>query len=179
MTSNQNQKNKEKLYIRLLSAHYVRIKSFIFTLLPNESDADDVMQETSITLWDKFDGFEPGTDFVAWAVTIAKFKVLEFRRANMHKMLILDDRVLELLEQENQTLFDKSDEKTQALLHCVQKLSSHDQAFLKLRYSQNLTLQKLAKRLGSSVTSTYRHSARVHGLLLECMRRILKFGVAQ
>lgn len=74
---NKNLKVKENQYIRLLSAHYVRIKSFIFTMLPNESDADDVMQETSITLWKKFNDFQSGTDFVAWPVTIAKYKALE------------------------------------------------------------------------------------------------------
>ncbi len=167
---------KEKQYIGLLAAHYVRIKSFIFSMLPNESDADDVMQETSITLWEKFDAFEQGTDFVAWAVTIAKYKVLEFRRKNQSNPLMLDTRVLELLEKENQSFYDQTEEKTQALNQCVQKLSGKDRNFLKLKYSHGFTLSKLSQRFGFSVTSAYRNDARIHGLLLYCIRRLLRLG---
>ena len=106
-------------YIRLLSTHYAQIKSFIFCLLPNASDADDVMQETSVTLWDKFDDYQVGTDFLAWAMTVAKYKVYEFRRNNRHNPIMLDDNVLELIEKENTYVFDHVEERTQALMRCI------------------------------------------------------------
>ena len=171
--SDKTLKDRNNLYIQLLTAHFVRIKSFIFTMLPNESDADDVMQETSITLWNKFNDFQQGTDFVVWAITIAKFKVLEFRRKNKHNPIMLDVRVMELLEKENQNAFGQTEQKTHALVQCIQKLSSEDQDFLKLKYSQRFTLKEVAQRFGYSVTSMYRNFARIHGLLLSCIQRAL------
>ena len=65
MGSNRNEKSK--ICIELFSSNYNRIKSFIFSLVPNTSDADDVMQETSRIIWEKFEEFEVGTNFLAWA----------------------------------------------------------------------------------------------------------------
>ena len=169
---------KEEDYIRSLSAHYVKIKSFIFCMLPNASDVDDVMQETSVTLWNKFNDYQPGTDFVAWAVTIAKYKVLEFRRKNQHNPIMLDENVVELLEKENTSFFDNTEERARALIQCIKKLSSQDQEFLKLKYAEGFTLKKLAQRFGFSITSIYRNSGRIHGLLLGCIHRVLGVGTS-
>jgi len=175
----QDGKNKirEEKCIRLLSMHYVQIKSFIFCMIPNASDVDDVMQETSVFLWHRFDDYQPGTDFVAWAVTIAKYKVLEFRRKNQHNPIMLDKNVLELLEKEDTSLFDNTEERTQALVHCLKKLSGQDQEFLKLKYAEGFTLKRLAQRFGLSITSTYRNSGRIHSLLLGCIHQALGVGI--
>lgn len=167
-------KKKEQECVRLLSAHYVQIKSFIFCMLPNASDVDDVMQETSVAIWSKSNDYELGTDFVAWAVTIAKYKVFEFRRKNHHNLIALNDNVLDLLEKENTSLLSNTKERTQALMQCIKKLSSQDQEFIKLKYAEGFTLKKLAQRFGYSVSSIYRNSTRIHGLLLGCIHRIIK-----
>lgn len=174
----QNSENRfrEENFIRLLSANYIRIKSFIFCQLPNESDVEDVMQETSVTLWNKFEDYQSGTDFVAWAVTIAKYKVMEFRRRNRHNPFLLDDDVLELLNGENPSNFDNTEERTQALASCVKKLPRSDQEFIKLKYSDGFTLKKLAHRFGLSIATAYRNLARIHGLLIECVRREIGVG---
>jgi DNA-directed RNA polymerase specialized sigma24 family protein len=86
---------------------------------------------------------------------------------------MLDKNVLELLEKENASVFDNTEERSHALTQCLKKLSSQDQEFLKLKYADSFTLKKLAQRFGFSVTSVYRNSCRIHGLLLGCIRRVL------
>jgi RNA polymerase sigma-70 factor (ECF subfamily) len=49
-------------FIRLLSLHTSSIYTYIRVLIPNRTDAEDVFQETSRTLWEKFDEYQPGTD---------------------------------------------------------------------------------------------------------------------
>ncbi len=166
--------DKESRYIRLLTANYVRIKSFIFSMLPNEADADDVMQDASITMWKKFDTYIPETDFAAWAVTIAKYKVMEFRRRNFSNSILVDNEVLELLAKDNLQVFERSQERTEKLMECVKELTAGDQDFIKLKYSQGLTLKKLASRFGLSVTSAFRNNARIHGLLQSCVQRKMR-----
>ena len=166
--------DKESSYIRLLTANYVRIKSFIYSMLPNEADADDVMQEASIIMWKKFDSYVPNTDFTAWAVTIAKYKVLEFRRKNYSDNVMLDSQVLELLAKDNLNIFEQAEERTEILMECVNSLPEGDRDFIKLKYSHGLTLKKLANSFGLSVTSAFRNSARIHGLLQSCVQRKMK-----
>ena len=124
---------QEKTFITLFAANSSRINSFIFCMVPNESDAEDILQETTITMWEKYDTYQQGTDFVAWAVTIAKYKILEFRRKNKAKNLLLDDAVLTLLEEDSRNLFDDTEQRTRALRQCVQKLPKKDRDFIKLK----------------------------------------------
>src|SRR3954451_5564527 len=68
---------KVKLFLRLFLQNQRRLYAYILTLLPNRADADDVLQDTTLTMWDKFDAAEPPTDFLAWGRRIAFHKVLD------------------------------------------------------------------------------------------------------
>jgi RNA polymerase sigma-70 factor (ECF subfamily) len=66
--------------VGLLSRHQRKIFAYLYTLVPNRADADDLLQETCLTIYEKFDEFEDGTDFVAWANRIAWWKVRQSRQ---------------------------------------------------------------------------------------------------
>src|SRR5262245_34313992 len=69
---------KGKLFLRLFLQNRRRLYAYILTLLPNRADADDVLQEASLVMWDKFDERQPPEDFAAWGCRVAYFKVLDF-----------------------------------------------------------------------------------------------------
>ena len=71
---------KEEQFMRLFLQSERRILGFILSLVPNLSDAEDLMQETCSIMWSKIDQFEPGTDFTAWGISIARYRVLTYRR---------------------------------------------------------------------------------------------------
>ena len=52
-------------FLRLYTKYQHRILSYIFVLVPNRTDAEDLLQDTAVLLWAKFDEFESGTDFAA------------------------------------------------------------------------------------------------------------------
>ena len=49
-------------FLRLFSLHSPRVYAYIHILVPNHADAEDLFQETSQTLWEKFDQYRPGAD---------------------------------------------------------------------------------------------------------------------
>jgi RNA polymerase sigma-70 factor (ECF subfamily) len=57
-----------------------RLYAYILTILPNLSDADDVLQDTNAVLLRKRTQFVAGTEFGAWACRVAYFEVLALRR---------------------------------------------------------------------------------------------------
>src|SRR5262245_63568369 len=71
---------REERFLRLLLAHQRRIFAYVLALVPHWSDAEDIVQETCAVLWRKFDEFVPGTDFNAWALSIARYQVMNFRK---------------------------------------------------------------------------------------------------
>jgi RNA polymerase sigma-70 factor (ECF subfamily) len=67
----QNNNSDNKDFLRLLMANQNRIYAFILTLVPNWSDADDIMQEAAETMWSKFQQSQPINNFSAWGIKIA------------------------------------------------------------------------------------------------------------
>src|SRR5262245_27178829 len=67
-------------FVQLFAQHQRGIHAYICTLVPNRVDADDVMQETSLVLWRKWEEFDCNREFIRWACGIAFNEVLKLRR---------------------------------------------------------------------------------------------------
>ena len=50
---------KGKVFLRLFLQNERRLYAYVLALLPNRADADDVLQEASLVMWDKFDAERP------------------------------------------------------------------------------------------------------------------------
>ena len=70
----------QKQLMLLMTQHQRRIFSYIYTLVPSRSDAEDILQETSLVICEKFSDFKIGTDFAAWACQIAYWEVRRARQ---------------------------------------------------------------------------------------------------
>ena len=81
-------------FVRLFVAHEGRLRAFIRSLLPTWADVDEVMQETSLVAWRKFSRFERGTNFMAWAATIARFEALDHLRRRGREQLVFSTAVV-------------------------------------------------------------------------------------
>src|SRR3954467_5741619 len=67
-------------FMRLFLAHQRRFYGLILSLVPNVTDADDLLQETAALMWQKFAEFRPGTDFAAWGLRFARNLVSNHRK---------------------------------------------------------------------------------------------------
>src|SRR5262245_22061331 len=90
-------REKVRLFLRLFLQNERRLYAYILTLLPHRADADDVLQEASLVMWDKFDDEHPPADFVAWGCRIAYFKVLDFRKKRQRSRVLFSQATLERL----------------------------------------------------------------------------------
>ncbi len=161
----------KKQYINLLTANYCRISSYISCLVPNHNDSEDILQETTSVMWEKFDSYETGTDFLAWALAIARYKVLAYRRDRARSKVQFDDNVIELIENASKIkrIKDNSANKISFLKECVGKLSEREHLLIKLKFSHNYTNKKLAGRVGVSVNTISRHLSKIYHNLLSCV----------
>jgi uncharacterized repeat protein (TIGR01451 family) len=57
------------------------------------------LQETSVALWEMFDEFEEGTNFLGWACRIAYFRILRYREKKKRDRLHFDPEFLDTLGQ--------------------------------------------------------------------------------
>jgi RNA polymerase sigma-70 factor (ECF subfamily) len=163
-----NSKERRDIFIELLSSNYNRIKSFILTLIPNSFDAEDVMQETSKLMWEKFDQYEIGTNFISWGFTIAKYQVLAYRKKYDIKVS-LSPELIEMITDESNKSQENDAERLDALRGCIQELSPKDQELLNNRYQRRKTARELSKQFGVAMNTIYRNESRIITLLMKCI----------
>jgi RNA polymerase sigma-70 factor (ECF subfamily) len=164
---------REERFLQLFLAHERRIFAFLLALVPVWSDAEDLLQETSVVMWRKLDEFEPGTDFAAWALSIARYQVLNYRKKQRRDRVLFSDQALEMLAEQMATLSRGADARRDALENCLKKLNPRDRELVQLRYQPGATTQKVAEHVGRSIQAVYKSLNRIHGQLLSCIRRTL------
>src|SRR3954452_18259454 len=93
-----------KQLMALMTRHQRQVFSYIYVLVPNRSDAEDLLQETSLVICEKFQEFEPGTDFVAWACQIAYWRVRYARQKFARSKVVFDQDIVEVVAQTAATM---------------------------------------------------------------------------
>jgi len=84
-------------FVALLSQHQTRLSHFLETLVPGFQAAQDLLQDTNLVLWRKRLEFEEGSNFWAWACSIAHYEVLHYRRSQQRSKLVFGDTFVERL----------------------------------------------------------------------------------
>jgi RNA polymerase sigma-70 factor (ECF subfamily) len=166
---------KNKLFLRLFLQNERRIYGYLLTLLGHRDDADDVLQEASLVMWDKFDPENPPGNFVAWGCRIAYFKVLDYykkrQRSRVRFSQAMMERIAETAAEQAATL--QLDERREALHGCIDKLSQRDRELLGLRFGEGGTIQSTSEKVGRSVDAVYKALARIRHALFDCVTRTL------
>lgn len=165
---------KYELFLQHFVAHRYHIYMFIFALVANKADAEDVFQEVSTLLWRKFDQFEPNTNFRAWARQFARNAVLNYRRYHTRRMMLtLDDDLAETFAERFCHVQDQIEDEVEALRHCVTKLDDRNRELVQRLYLKSEPVRIIAGSWGVSVQRIYQRLGRVHKLLMHCVNETL------
>lgn len=165
-------------FLQLLTNHNKSIYAYIFSLVPNYFDADDIMQDTVTYMYREFDKFEPGTSFLAWAIQIARYRVLSYLKRSKDRQIKFNDEIPDLIEAESRGVLKEINFRLEALQHCRQKLASRDKQLIQMKYVEEAETRSIAERSGNSIHSVYRSIARIHEMLLKCIRRrLVEMGI--
>ncbi|MBI1370373.1 MAG: sigma-70 family RNA polymerase sigma factor [Planctomycetes bacterium] len=163
-------------FVPLLLAHQQRIYGLILSLVPDWNDADDLMQQATTVMWRKFDAFEPGTDFAAWAMAIARFEVMDFRKRKAISKLKFNNEAVAQIADRMSHVDPSADDRKAALRSCLAKLPPRDQQLVRLRYEAGATTQSVAEAVHRSTDAVYKALNRIRGQLLLCIRTTLSQG---
>ena len=123
-----------KEFIRLLAAHSQGIYRYIYTLLPDPDQAQDVYQESVMTLWEKFGEYRADEPFLPWAYRFAHFKVLAHRKKNRRQPALLADDVLNILAEEQVQEDEQFEAQLRLLPGCLDKLTPNERRLVEVRY---------------------------------------------
>lgn len=167
---------KVEQFAQLLAKCQRRVFLYVLTLVHRAADAEEILQETNLVLWRKFEAYQPGTSFERWACRIAYFEVLKFRQRQSRAERLFSDKFVEALAAESEASDSVLDARRNALAECLQKLRERDRALVLARYGAGATTRSVAETLGRSIQGTRRSLHRIRMTLLACIERTLAAG---
>ncbi|HKB90901.1 MAG TPA: sigma-70 family RNA polymerase sigma factor [Opitutaceae bacterium] len=170
--------DSRKRLMALMTRHQRQIFGYIYTLVPIRHDAEDLLQETSLVICEKFDDFEEGTDFVAWACQIAYWRVRYSRQKYARSKVVFDQNVLDAVAQTASVMTQELDERHVALSQCLSKLHARDRELVLTRYEPGSGVEEAAKRSGRSLQAAYKALTRIRKLLFDCVSHQISTGEA-
>jgi RNA polymerase sigma-70 factor (ECF subfamily) len=164
--------NATELVQLLFVRHEGAIRAFVRALQPSLSDADDVMQETFLTVSRKAAAFEPGTNFIAWACGIARLKVLESFRQQKRATVLSEAAIIALTE--DAPAPEVAVRREAALARCLEKVTPKARDLLWRRYSSRQSSEEMAIALSMTPTAVRLALFKARAFLRDCISNELK-----
>lgn len=155
-------------FLKLYLAAQPPLRSYLLSLLRNADDAEDVFQEVSVVLWDRFKDFDPRHPFLHWAFGIARNHAARWRRAGRRARVWLPPEVEEKLASTYEELEDELSLRRRALRLCVEKLPGRAQELVALRYEKQWSLQEIARAQGSTLNAVNKALGKIRRFLSDC-----------
>jgi RNA polymerase sigma-70 factor (ECF subfamily) len=173
MLGNDLQSRKTE-FAEYLCRHQSRIYAYIHSLVRDLNDTDDLYQQTSLILWEKFGKFDRERSFFTWACGVARLEVANFVRSRRRQRLYFnEDLTLLLIEAQNELSDAELEDRREALARCVRKLRPQDRELVAECYGEEAGVHGAAERRERSPQSVYNTLRRIRRTLFECIARTM------
>jgi RNA polymerase sigma-70 factor (ECF subfamily) len=156
-------------FVSQLTASQGRIRAFIVTLMPGSQDVGDVVQETNVVLWNSRARYRVGSNFLAWAFTVARLEVLHQRsRTKRYGRILISEELLDMLAAE---VPDEGshDKYLDALEECKSKLTKTQRDLIDFRYQRGRSIEDYAEQTGKKASALRVALMRIRIALRECV----------
>ncbi|MEI9897233.1 MAG: sigma factor [Chthoniobacter sp.] len=164
--------------MRLMTQHQRRIFGYIYTLVPDRHDAEDILQKPAWWSARSSSNSRRGTDFVAWACQIAYWEVRRARQKYARAKVIFDQEVVDAVAHTAAEMIPEVSARHEALAQCLQKLHARDRELVLTRYEPGSGVELAAQRSGRSLEAAYKALGRIRKLLHDCVTHQLSLESA-
>lgn len=165
--------DNQREFVRLIAATERRLSAYILTMVPNYNDADEILQETHVRLWEERDRYEHGTDFAAWATRVAYYQVLTWRKKRGRQRLVYSDELVRDLSSRAEASNKQLGDRHEALLLCLSELSDRSRQVLASVYADGKRIKDIAASSGRTAESLYKLVQRLRVTLKNCVEQRL------
>jgi RNA polymerase sigma-70 factor (ECF subfamily) len=156
-------------FVRELTRGQNSVFAYILSLVGDPDVARDILQDTNDVLWRKAGEFEEGSNFMSWALAVARLEVLAFRRDHHRDRHVFDAQILEQLADEYAASPEDPDDRQRAFEDCLKKLPSRQRELLDARYAPGGSVKEIAERRGQSAGAISVTLSRIRKALANCI----------
>lgn len=163
---------KDRLALRAFFARYhLRLYRFLVRMTRNESLAEDLTNETLMSVWTSAASFQGQSKVSSWVFTIARNKAISALRKRQEEALDEPDTATRLEDDADDpevTVLKAS--KAEALKRCIDQLSDEHREVIELVYYQEKSVKEVAEIVGipdNTVKTRMFHARQKLGVLMQ------------
>src|SRR3954454_8540378 len=118
---------------------------YVAALVPNVADAEDIVQQTALSLWEKFGAYDSSQPFTPWACRFALNKTKQWIERRQRWQTLPENGLAEELAQRREELRPEMEARLTHLEGCLNKLPEEQHSLLEGYYYRRDSLGKLAQ----------------------------------
>jgi RNA polymerase sigma-70 factor (ECF subfamily) len=165
-----DKKETEEIAV-LWTRAYPAVSAFISSIVPKFQDADDILQQVAVAVVQDYDRYDKERSFIAWAIGIARNKILMYRREKAHEQSALDAEAIRTVAEVYERDSAEFNDMRRALHTCIKKAKVRWQQILEMRYSRGLSATRIAEQLGMTQNAIFITLHRIRLALRDCIMR--------
>lgn len=142
---------------------------YVAALIPNVADAEDIVQQTAIALWEKFDAYDPAQPFTPWACRFALNKARQWMERRARWQALLEGGLADELARRREELRPELESRLKHLEGCLGKLPKGQRVLVEDYYYHRAKVEHLSEGSGRTVAATYKALQRIRQSLLVCV----------
>ncbi|QDT00945.1 sigma-70 family RNA polymerase sigma factor [Adhaeretor mobilis] len=156
-------------FVERLTSSQARLRVYAVSLVRDPHDADDLLQNACLTLWEKRQQYDSDREFFPWACGIVLIEILRHRRKKATDKLLFDEALITTLAADYVAKSTEYESRYECLHKCIAKLSDHDRRLLEEHYRKGTKPKKISQQRGLPVTTVYSRLTRIRELLHACI----------
>jgi RNA polymerase sigma-70 factor (ECF subfamily) len=167
-------KAAQQQFISLFLRSEKEIFRYVAALVPNVADAEDIVQQAAVALWEKFDSYDPTQPFTPWACRFALNKARQWVERHQRWQALLDKGLAEELIQRREELRPEMEIRLRHLEGCLGHLPEDQRSLVEGYYHRRCSIDELARTSSRTVAATYKTLQRIRQALLLCIENSAK-----
>lgn len=174
MDDHQDQDRREQV-LRLALEQRNPLWAYCLALCRNPIQAEDLFQDAHVTICRKWQDWQDGTPFLAWALTIVRFTFLAGLDDRHQRLVLVETEVLAEAVAEAHAEQEHPDSmRLAALRDCLARLAGRTRQVVNLRYHEGLSCEDVAQRMTMGLPAVYQLLSRARKALAACIETKLE-----
>jgi RNA polymerase sigma-70 factor, ECF subfamily len=161
-------------FLRLFLSSERELFRYVAVLVPEVADAQEIVQQTALTLWEKFDQYDPARPFTPWACRFALNVAKQWMARRRRWAAILNGNLAEQLLDRRRELLPRMEPRLRHLDDCMGKLPDDQRALVAGYYYRRAGIETVAREARQSVDAVYKALQRIRRSLRECIERAVQ-----
>ena len=111
---------------------------------------------------------------MAWALTVANFQILSFRKKKSRDRLIFSNETFDQIVEEDGKRSDDTSSRLFHLKECLKKIEKENIKLLKMKYEQRLPFKEIASTYNKTSNAIRIQVHRIRNQLMNCVEKRMR-----